>query len=402
MASWLQNIGKQVGNAIDFYGKKAGNIVPEWGISERLNPVKQAYASPAKQPYYPNKEGVANLNALRSQILSGGGGRGLPSSIPTGGQPTGGGGGGPSGQDIINSNQQNAEDQLNQDYEMTMGSLASQESGMQRQAGTAESVINTGAGDVRNQIQNTQGTAEQAQQTNLSTATQGATTEMQQARDLFRQTQQSNNAQLSALGISSSSVAEALAERLGVETARRIAGVTGGLQEVRRNVTTELGRIKTYYQGQLTTLEQKVADQKGQIQNALMSGLEQINSARRQAASVKSQQRASLLTQVQTALGSLAQQQQQWQQQLDQWASQKSAALTPLTTNEGLNSVLANWQNTLNANSGITSGQISANMSINAKGQPTYQFGTIKPDKKTAAYTDPITGQGYDENGQPI
>jgi hypothetical protein len=171
---------------------------------------------------------------------------------------------------------------------------------------------------------------------------------MQQARDLFRQTQGQNIAQLSALGISSSSVAEALAERLGVETARRIAGVTGSIQEVRQNATKELARVKNYYTGKMTDLQNWVSDQKANIQNALLTGLNQINAAKNQAASDKARGRAELLANVQNSIYSLTQQYNQFKQSLDLWNAQKASALTPVATDPKFVQSLANATNTFN------------------------------------------------------
>lgn len=239
-------------------------------------------------------------------------------------------------------------DFIEQDYSNALGALAGQEESLRGQAGTAQGQIENEAGSVRTQLGKEQGTAETGIQSNLSTAeTQGAS-QLQQARDLFRQTQQGNIAQLSALGISSSSVSEALAERLGVETARRIAGVTGSLSEVRQNATKELGRIKDYYQSRLTDVTNQVATQKANIQNSLMQGLNQINSARNQAATDKSRSRAELLNNVQNSIAQLTQQQQQFEQSLKQWASQKQAALTPIITDPSFIDTLTSATDTFN------------------------------------------------------
>jgi hypothetical protein len=241
-------------------------------------------------------------------------------------------------------------DFIDQDYQSALGMLSGQEEGLRSQAGSASGQIEGNAAAARGEITNQQGIAEQGIQGQQTTAESGAASAMQQARDLFRQTQQQNIAQLSALGISSSSVAEALAERLGVETARRIAGVTGSLQEVRQNAATELKRTKDYYSAKITDLQNWVGDQKANIQNALLTGLNQINSARNQAASDKARGRAELLSNVQNAVFSLTQQQQQFQQSLDAWKAQKDSSLAPIITDPNFINQLTQATNTFNQN----------------------------------------------------
>lgn len=291
-------------------------------------------------------------------------------------------------------------DQIEADYNQSMSMLDNAQSGLQGQASQAGGVIDTGAADTTNQINNEQTTAQQGVNANVQTAQTQAKSATQQARDLFRQTQQNNSAQLSALGISSSSVTDALAEKLGVETARRIASVGDSLDQVQQNATNELGRIKTYYQGQLTTLQQHVADQKAQIQNSLITGLNQINAARGQAASDKSTARANLLTQVQNQIGALTQQQQQFQQSLDQWAQQKTAALTPIAQDPNYVQNLINTANTFNKQFSPTGFSFTPSVNVNANGTMTGQISSSKTP--TDQFGNPInqaSGQVTSNNG---
>lgn len=281
--------------------------------------------------------------------------------------------------DQINQQQANGNSQIDSDYETAMGMYSGAEQGLRSQAGTAEGSIVNEAAATSTQLGQEQAVQEQGAQATLSTAEKQGTSAMQQARDLFRETQQGNNAQLSALGISSSSVSEALAERLGVETARRIAGVTGSLDEVRLNTTKELGRIKTYYEQKATQMQDWVANEKSKIQNTLMNGLNQINTARSQAASDKASARANLLSQVQNQIYSLTQQQQQFDQSLQQWAAQKSAALQPIAQDPNYLNTLMSTANTFNqqfAPSGFT---YLPEVSVNSKGQ---MSGSITAQKK--------------------
>lgn len=278
----------------------------------------------------------------------------------------------------IQQGQDNGNAQIDSDYSQSMAMLDNAQSGLQGQAGNATAQITNDAAGVATSLGKEQATGEQAVQTSLSTAEKQGTSAMQQAREVFRQTQQQNNAQLSALGISSSSVSEALAERLGVDVAKRIAGVTGSLDEVRQNATNELGRIKTYYAEKKTQLDENVRIQKDQIQQSLMAGLNQINNARSQAASAKSAARANLLSQVQDQIYQLTTQQQQFDQQLQQWAAQKSAALTPIVQDPNYLNNLVSTANTFNkqfAPSGFT---YLPEVSVNAKGQMTGQISAQK------------------------
>lgn len=344
---------------------KIGGIrLPEFGITERIQRAVAPQRSTTAQGGS-NLLGSSSYAAPQSQILGAqtqnpyaGAQSTRGSAIPT--NPiTGGGGGGSVGgsgaQSGYNQQIQNVQSQgdqgadlIEQDYNNALGMLAGQEQSLRGQAGTAEGQIENEAGAVRSQLTREQGVAEQGVQSNLSTSEKEGTNAMQQARDLFRQTQQGNIAQLSALGISSSSVAEALAERLGVETARRIAGVTGSLQEVRENATKEMGRIKDYYTSKVTEVQQQVQVQKANIQNSLIAGLNQINSARQQAATDKARSRAELLNNVQNQIFQLTQQEQQFQQSLKQWAEKKSAALTPMITDPNFVNSLTQATSTFN------------------------------------------------------
>lgn len=353
-----------------------GFNLPDFGVTEALhlgtpNPAvtgQASYQAPQQQQsfgpqpvYGPAKPSGSVLGASTSNLPT--------NNIPQGNTP----------QQTVQGNQDQGNAQIEADYSAAMGQLNNSESDLRGQAGYATGQIDTGATAARNEIGNNQTVAEQGANTSLQTAEKQGTGAMQQARDLFRQTQQSNTAQLSAMGISSSSVSEALAEKLGVETARRIAGVTGSLDEVRQNTVNELGRIKTYYTGKMTDLTNQVNDQKTQIQNSLMQGLNQINSARDMAAQQKSQARAGLLSAVQNQLGSLAQQQQQFQQSLEAWQAQKTAALQPIAQDPNYLNNLISTANTFNqqfAPSGFT---YTPQVNVNAQGTMT---GQVSPQKK--------------------
>lgn len=216
---------------------------------------------------------------------------------------------------------------IDRDYETTMGALAGQEDMLRNQAGLSQQEIRNQGASTKTAIGNEQGTREQGITTQEQTAQRQQASSLQQARDLFRQITQQNIAQLSAAGLSSSSVAEGLAEKLGVETARRIAGVTGSTNEIMQNLSTERARVRDYYTAKLSEVEQNMSTQIAGIQQSLLEGITQINSARQRAASDKANRRAELISNAQTQIAQLQAQAQQFQQSLQQWQAQRSQTL---------------------------------------------------------------------------
>lgn len=216
---------------------------------------------------------------------------------------------------------------IDRQYEDALNQLGVQETNLRGQASSAEASARSSAEPVRTSIANAQTTnlaGLNTQEQQAKTQSKGA---IQQARDLFRQTQQQNIAQLSGLGLSSSSVNEALAEKLGVETARRIAGVTSSTDEVLNNINQERTRVNTFYKDKLTELETNLQTQIGGIQQQLSAGLNQINAARQTAASDKATRRQELMTNAQSQIAALQSQAQQFAQTLQLWESQKQASL---------------------------------------------------------------------------
>jgi hypothetical protein len=354
--------------------------LPDFGLTEKLSGNRTAQGgsniiggnSKAQTPSTPTSYPVTVEYA---KPTTGGGGTGGNYNIPS--TPTNNVN---QGYQNIQQGQDAGNSQIESDYNNAISMLGGAEQSLRAQGDTASASIDQQFGSAKNEITNTQNVAQQGVSSTLATAEKTGATATQQARDLFRQTQQANNAQLSALGISSSSVSEALAERLGVETARRIAGVSGSVEEARVNASKELGRINEYYQGKVQSLQEQVAVQKSQIQNSLMQGLNQINSARNQAASDKASARANLLSQVQNQIYSLTQQQQQFEQSLQQWAQQKSAALTPIIEDQTYLQKLVDTANTLNQQFSPTGFAYTPEISYDKNGNMT---GQVKSNKKT-------------------
>jgi hypothetical protein len=78
------------------------------------------------------------------------------------------------------------------------------------------------------------------------------------------------------------------------------------------------------------------------LQNVLLSGLNQINTARNQATQDKSRARSTLLSDVRSQIYNLNVQQQQYQQSLQQWKEQRSAALSPYLNEKYVSDFVAN------------------------------------------------------------
>jgi hypothetical protein len=307
-----------------------------------------------------------------------------PTPVPTPPNPNPPPSGGDPNRGVIDS----ANDSIDRDFETAMSDLSGQESSLNQQVGQMVNEATTDYGGVQTALGAEQATnvaGLQSEATTAKTQEKGALT---QARDLFRETQQSNIAQMSGLGISSSSVAEALAERLGVETARRIAGVTGSTNEIMQNIAKETTRVETYYKEKLTTLEKQLADRKGAIQSSLMEGLRQINNARNQATADKANRRAELWRNAQTAAQNAKAEAQKFKQQMDMWREQKAAALTPIQTDPNyLNNLMTQYQN-ITQNPNFSQFDVGMTADQNAKGQ--YSTKLTIGQKKKPTEDDPL------------
>lgn len=290
----------------------------------------------------------------------------------------------------INQNTEDLGSIIDRDYETSMQNFNIEEQGLRRQGETAQKTVEAEYAPARTAIQEEQATRETGLEGERSLAQTQEKSAMQQARDLYRQTEQKNIAQLSGLGISSSSVAEALAERLGVETARRISGITGSAQEVYQNIQKELTRVGTYYKQKLADLEQRKAASMAEIQTALLQGIDTINKARNTAASDKANRRAELMRNAQNSIFQLQQQAMQFAQSLQMWQQQRTSALsdaqqfvvTP-TDFSALQSAAQSVQNI----SGMGLGNFTPEFSIAPSGKVTT---TLRGKKEDEDITNPF------------
>ena len=216
---------------------------------------------------------------------------------------------------------------IDRDYEQAMKDLGAQEGELSTAAKTAEEKARGELGPAKSTLASEQSLREQALGSQKTSAVNQAQSAIQQARELYKQIQQENIAQLSGLGLSSSSVSEALAEKLGVETARRITGVSQSLNEVLSNVSQEGNRIKNYYTQKTAELEQTLNTNVANIQQSLMAGLRQINSAKQLAATDKANRRAELLRNSQQQIFNLQQNAQNFALALQTWQQQRQATI---------------------------------------------------------------------------
>lgn len=296
-----------------------------------------------------------------------GGGNAAAPTAPAGQQPI---------RDDIQNQLNSGNSIIDRDFDTALSILASQEGGIRRDAETATSQIQNQGQQARTALEDQRGTSLTGLSEQEQTAQKQAGSALQQARDLYRQMQQQNVAQLSATGLSSSSVAEALAERLGVETARRIAGVTGSRDEVIQNISKERARVENVFAQKKTELEQQIGLQIQEVQNSLLRGLDTINNARNQAATDKANARERLLQNAQSQVAQLQAQAQQFQQELQASAARRQASL-----NESLNLLIATPADFQRLTSNIQSiapalqgTGLDFGINVNQQGQPTFQF----------------------------
>jgi hypothetical protein len=366
----------------------AGIRLPDFGVTERLGLgggnanvinsgalAQPAFQNPAPAPYTPQP--VTNVPTTSSTSTRGSvlGYNNMPSN-PLNAQ---------NAINSINNNTNTYDDLINQDYDNALRGLGEQAQGLEQQAGTAKAEIDNDFQGLMTGLGQSEGQAVAGQSAQLATAEKSSASATQQARDLFRQVQQQNVMQLSGLGISSSSVAEGLAERLGVETARRIAGISGSLQEIRTNVSKEIGNIKSVYSQRREQAEKTKVIETQKINQGLMAGLAQINAARDRASTDKARSRAELLTNAQTAINEVNQQTLAFQNSLQRIAQSRTELLQQYVTDPAL---IAQYQSgiaRLNAQPGITQSYLG-NYGVNQQGQFGYAPGSLKSVKRDDPY----------------
>ena len=216
---------------------------------------------------------------------------------------------------------------LNSEYEQLSNNLNAQEQSLKAQEQAAIASANAGAAPTRTAIGNERTSRNADLTTQAQNEQSRAKTAISQAQQLYRDTQQQNSAQLSALGISSSSVTEALAERLGRDTAQRIGGTTNDLNQVLGNIDSERTRTNDFYNQKLTDLEGQLQATIGNIQAQSLQALNQLQLTRGQSANDLAGRRLDILQQTRAQINSAKDQTLAFQQQLDQFNAQRQAAL---------------------------------------------------------------------------
>lgn len=255
-----------------------------------------------------------------------------PSYTPPAPRPTGGG---QSSQNIgtqqqtntVNQNANDLQGQADFEFEQALSVIGQQEGALRGQSEadiSAQQVAGTGA---VNRATQAKGKNIQGLESEQATAEKQTSGGLKQARDLFRQLQQQNIAQLSGLGISSSSVAEALAEKLGVETAQRINGLTGSLEEVRLNIAKEKTNVENVFQSKLTEIQQQTDAAIQGIRANLATQLAQLASLRGQAATQKAQARTDIAVNARNQIQAIQLEAQQRAQGIQDAAARRQQAL---------------------------------------------------------------------------
>lgn len=281
-----------------------------------------------------------NNNNLNNYNISTGGPQYNPpvvNNIPTNGQVLGSGTSSSGSGTNRNSITQNAINSVNQgvgedtglvqaEYDQAMNDLAGQEQNAYATYGNMGAQVQAQGAAQGNRLaegkQEQLDTAAQGEQTAQQTQQQGLRT----MRDTYNQLQQKNIADLSARGISSSSVAEALAEKLGVETMRRIGDITQGTQNVLNNIAKEKNRIVQVFNNKKAELDQSIALQVQDVQNKLAYALDQVRSQRGLAALQKQKGITDIAQQARQMIDSIKQNAWEYEQKLAAEAQRRTQA----------------------------------------------------------------------------
>lgn len=157
-------------------------------------------------------------------------------------------------------------------------------------------------GDIRGLAEEAQGEFGLAEET----VGQEETSALRQARQLSGELGQRNIAQLSALGISDSSAAAALQERLGRDTFAAINSITQNRQQAITNIGIQRSKVENDFKRQLANLKEQEAQAVEQINLNLQSALNRINESKTLASNQKAAARNQIVTQAQQAAANAA------------------------------------------------------------------------------------------------
>jgi hypothetical protein len=276
---------------------------------------------------------------------------------------------------------------FDQEYENQMSYLSSQESGLKSQSATGEAQIANDYADVTSQLGSEEATKVSGVESELKTAETESQRQTREARDLFRQQEQKNIAFLSALGISSSSASEYMAEKLGVEVAKRLSGLSGSLSEIRQNAVKEVSRIKDFYKERQTYLLKEKNTKVDALRNRLNDSLKEITNYRNMAMTAKAQRRAELAFDTNKVISALNQKYEESKMDLAEWYIKKQSALQPLTASD-YSDVFSNQLQKLQSQFGLTDYTYNPQVSIDPYGRFT---GKINVNSKKTEDEDGLT-----------
>ncbi len=295
--------------------------------SSQTNPNYANYRGPATpqssrtNPYAANYQQRQTINISPKPT-------GSVLGLKTGGSGVTGGGSNP-GFVAQQSNVEQGRDEdlelIDREFEDALNFYADQEGSLKSEAGTSEAKVRSEGTSQEQGLTRRKGESEEMIAGQETQARKAENLGMRDVRDLFRQIQQQNIAQLSGLGISSSSVAEAMAEKLGTETMRRIAGITGSTQEIVNNLNKERIRVQQVFTEKMASLKEDVSNQIAEIQNNLIQGINEINNSRAVAATQKAQARKGIMQEARANILQIQQQAQAYQEKLIQAAQARAS-----------------------------------------------------------------------------
>lgn len=229
---------------------------------------------------------------------------------------------------------------------------------------------------------------------------QTATNATADARQAYNELQQRQNAQLSASGLGSSSVNEAMTESLGRQTFQALNNITQNKQQTLNNLQTQQKQVNDFYQRQQTTLTQGFESQKASLGLQLRDAIGRIQDAQSLNVSQKSQATAQVVQAAQQAASNLSSQLAAQQANIDSWNNVKQQVFGAVQGYAGgqislqaFNDAIAKTNATL-SNQGIqlnTPAILNATVNPTAAGTATNWFVEFQPNVVSTG-TNPTTG----------
>ncbi len=321
MANWL-------GNLVDVVGTKAR--LPEFGLSEALsgnlfsNPGQASTVNTGRiksvNEWAGGLLGVNSKSAGAQTAPQGGQVQGSSIQLPDGslGQPPLGGGGGGGGGSAANLAL------LDQEYNNAYAELDRLGGENQARAGLASEQIGTQYGAQEGDLRATQGTQIGKLGDSATAVTGQATNAVNDARTAFNELQQRNNANLSASGLGSSSVAEAMGEVLGRNTFEALNNIQTNKDTVLQNIEKEKTTTNQYYDRKVNELKAAKTQALQEVQLNLQSAMGRINDAKATSTLQKAQARQQAIQTAQAAASKVNSQLEEYNTALNTWNNSKN------------------------------------------------------------------------------